>query len=68
MAKIVILFINVYEGIRKEKIDCTFKIARFEEFLVVAEVASFVCNPVYEEKNSNGFRRIRQAQEIFRYV
>ena len=37
---------NVHEGIRKEKIDCTFKIARFEEFLVVAEVASFVGNPV----------------------
>ena len=46
MAKIVILFINVYEGIRKEKIDCTFKIARFEEFLVVAEVAFFVGKPV----------------------
>ena len=70
MAKIcnLFLFLNVCEGIIKEKINCTLKIARFEEFLVVAEVASFVCNPVYEEKNSNGFRRIRQAQEIFRYV
>ena len=41
MAKIVILFINVYEGIRKEKIDCTFKLAMFEEFLVDAEVPYF---------------------------
>ena len=46
MAKIVILYINVHKGIRKEKIDCTFKIARFEEFLVVAEVAFFVGKPV----------------------
>ena len=46
MAKIVILYINVHKGIRKEKIDCTFKIARFEEFWVVAEVPSFVGNPV----------------------
>ena len=54
MAKIVFLFINVYEGIRKEKIDSTFKIARFEEFFVVAEVVSFVSNPVlfYEFEKS----------------
>ena len=30
----------------KEKIGYTFKIDRFEEFYVVAEVASFVGNPV----------------------
>ena len=46
MAKIGILFLNAYEGISKEKIDCTFKIARLEDFLVVAEVASFVGNPL----------------------
>ena len=48
MAKIVISDINVKDGIKKEKIDCTFKIARFEEFLVVAEAASFVGNPVFK--------------------
>ena len=30
----------------KEKIGCTFKMSRFEEFKVVAKVASFVGNPV----------------------
>ena len=47
MAKTVFLFISVQKGIRKEKIDCTFIIAKFEEFLVVTEVASFVGNPVF---------------------
>ena len=42
----MILFINVYKGVMKEKIGYTFKIDRFEEFYVVAEVASFVGNPV----------------------
>ena len=51
MAKIGILFLNVFEGISKEKNDCTFKIARFEEFLVVAEVASFVGKPVCLNEN-----------------
>ena len=43
MSMLAILFINV---IMKEKIDCTFKIARFEEFLVVAEVATVMDNPL----------------------
>ena len=54
MAKVVILFINVYEGIRKEKIDLTFKRAMFEEFLVVAEGAYFVGNPVNENGTHSG--------------
>ena len=50
MSKIGILFLNAYESNCKEKIDCTFKITRFEEFLVVAEVASFVGNPEYDSR------------------